>query len=262
MVDMPLQVQFLLAATAATTVLLLYNKVATPWLRECAWSTPDRVQSKAMYGLWRMETVFPAWLTALHFFSFAVSCVLGSVAICCGVGWVLLTVAPDHPTVVMRTIQFLGKVFATSSMVAILWVPARDGWSKLRRARSDDAVRKVRKLPVTVVTGYLGAGKSTLIQRLLSEQHGMRILVVENELGEVGIDHELLLQHADKEDVILLNNGCLCCRVRRDLVTVLRALVSSTFLEALPCCFMLTSSTLVTCYGSGRQDAAPRRLCH
>ena len=79
-------------------------------------------------------------------------------------------------------------------------------------------------LPVTIVTGYLGAGKSTLVQRILTEEHGSRILVIENELGAVGVDHELLLREAQPEEVVLLSNGCVCCRVRKDLITTLLAL--------------------------------------
>ena len=77
---------------------------------------------------------------------------------------------------------------------------------------------------MTIVTGYLGAGKSTLVQRILTEEHGARILVIENELGAVGVDHELLLREAQPEEVVLLSNGCVCCRVRKDLITTLLAL--------------------------------------
>ncbi len=75
------------------------------------------------------------------------------------------------------------------------------------------------KIPVTVLTGYLGAGKTTLLNRILTEQHGKRIAVIENEFGEVGIDHELVI-NAD-EEVFEMNNGCICCTVRGDLIRVL-----------------------------------------
>lgn len=76
-------------------------------------------------------------------------------------------------------------------------------------------------VPVTVLTGFLGSGKTTLLQRVLSEAHGQRIAVIENEYGEVGIDHELLKNIAGAEEIIELSNGCICCSVRDDLVRVL-----------------------------------------
>ncbi len=74
-------------------------------------------------------------------------------------------------------------------------------------------------IPVTVLTGYLGAGKTTLLNRILSDDHGRRIAVIENEFGEVGIDNDLLLEST--EQVVVMNNGCLCCTVRGDLVRIL-----------------------------------------
>ena len=82
-----------------------------------------------------------------------------------------------------------------------------------------------KRLPVTVVTGFLGSGKSTLLKRILSEEHGKRLLVIENELGEEAIDHELLQQEHGREEVVVLKNGCLCCTVREDLRAALRALL-------------------------------------
>ncbi len=76
-----------------------------------------------------------------------------------------------------------------------------------------------KKIPVTVLTGFLGSGKTTLLNRILSEQHGMRVAVIENEFGEVGIDQELVI-NAD-EEVFQMNNGCICCTVRGDLIRIL-----------------------------------------
>jgi G3E family GTPase len=75
-------------------------------------------------------------------------------------------------------------------------------------------------VPVTILTGFLGAGKTTLLNRILQEQHGHRIAVIENEFGEAGIDNEILLQNAD-EQIVEMNNGCICCTVRGDLVRIL-----------------------------------------
>ncbi len=78
-------------------------------------------------------------------------------------------------------------------------------------------------IPVTVLTGFLGAGKTTLLNRILSEQHGQRIAVIENEFGAEGIDNEILVQDKD-EQIIEMNNGCICCTVRGDLVRILKEL--------------------------------------
>nr|WP_235013296.1 GTP-binding protein [Spiribacter sp. SSL99] len=74
----------------------------------------------------------------------------------------------------------------------------------------------MEKLPVTLITGYLGAGKTTLLNRILTEDHGQRICVIVNEFGEVGIDNELIV--TTDEEVIEMNNGCICCTVRSDLI--------------------------------------------
>jgi G3E family GTPase len=73
--------------------------------------------------------------------------------------------------------------------------------------------------PVTILAGFLGAGKTTLLNRILTESHGQRIAVIENEFGEIGIDNALLVQ--DQEQIVEMNNGCICCTVRGDLVRIL-----------------------------------------
>jgi len=75
-------------------------------------------------------------------------------------------------------------------------------------------------VPVTILTGFLGSGKTTLLNRILKEQHGHRIAVIQNEFGDAGIDAELLVQDAD-EQIIEMNNGCICCTVRGDMVRIL-----------------------------------------
>ncbi|MBM3564063.1 MAG: GTP-binding protein [Alphaproteobacteria bacterium] len=79
-------------------------------------------------------------------------------------------------------------------------------------------------IPVTLITGFLGAGKTTLLNRILTERHEERIAVIENEFGEAGIDHELLVQ--GEEQIVEMNNGCICCTVRGDLVRILGELAA------------------------------------
>ena len=76
------------------------------------------------------------------------------------------------------------------------------------------------QIPVTILTGFLGSGKTTLLNRILKERHGHRIAVIENEFGEAGIDNELLVQDRE-EQIVEMNNGCICCTVRGDLVRIL-----------------------------------------
>ncbi|TIN11950.1 GTP-binding protein [Mesorhizobium sp.] len=79
------------------------------------------------------------------------------------------------------------------------------------------------QIPVTVLTGYLGAGKTTLLNRILSESHGKRYAVIVNEFGEIGIDNELIVE--SDEEIYEMNNGCVCCTVRGDLIRVVEGLM-------------------------------------
>ena len=81
----------------------------------------------------------------------------------------------------------------------------------------------VNPVPVTVLTGYLGAGKTTLLNRILTHEHGKKIAVIVNEFGEVGIDSQLVVN--TDEEILEMNNGCICCTVRGDLIRIISNLI-------------------------------------
>ncbi|MEM0900097.1 MAG: GTP-binding protein [Pseudomonadota bacterium] len=81
----------------------------------------------------------------------------------------------------------------------------------------------ITKTPVTVLTGYLGAGKTTLLNRILTENHGKKYAVIVNEFGEIGIDNDLVVD--TDEEIFEMNNGCICCTVRGDLIRILGGLM-------------------------------------
>jgi G3E family GTPase len=80
-------------------------------------------------------------------------------------------------------------------------------------------ITNFQPIPVTVLTGYLGAGKTTLLNRILTYEHGMKVAVIVNEFGEVGIDHQLVVN--TDEEIFEMNNGCICCTVRGDLIRMI-----------------------------------------
>ncbi|PPS44774.1 GTP-binding protein [Chroococcidiopsis sp. TS-821] len=85
------------------------------------------------------------------------------------------------------------------------------------------AYLKVKPTPVTVITGYLGAGKTTLLNRILTHKHGKKVAVIVNEFGEVGIDAQLVID--TDEEILEMNNGCICCTVRGDLIRIVNNLM-------------------------------------
>ena len=80
-------------------------------------------------------------------------------------------------------------------------------------------------IPATILTGFLGSGKTTLLKRVLSEAHGQKIAIIENEFGEENIDNDILVTDS-KEQIIQMSNGCICCTIREDLREALQLLAS------------------------------------
>jgi hypothetical protein len=115
-----------------------------------------------------------------------------------------------------------------------LVVSPADEEAKAKMAKLEDtsalATDTNRKVPCTILTGFLGSGKTTLLNHILQAHHGKRIAVIENEFGEVGIDDGLVQggSMAEEENIVEMNNGCICCTVRGDLIAGLKKLVKNS----------------------------------
>ena len=84
------------------------------------------------------------------------------------------------------------------------------------------------RVPVTIITGFLGSGKTTLVNHILTEKHGLRLAVIENEFGEIGVDDLLIKsnrKHESDEEIVEMLNGCICCTVRTDLIQLIKKML-------------------------------------
>jgi len=139
---------------------------------------------------------------------------------------VLAGIAAMHSLCKDSLMASLATVLIVVSLLHALWTERKKDKEKEAEEEKKKGPKLMErgekgKLPVTIVTGFLGAGKTTLVNHILHEQKDYKILVIENEVGEEGIDNKLLVD-IDTEDIVLLSNGCICCKVRSDLIQVLK----------------------------------------
>ena len=231
---------YLIACFLTVGVMALIRSHGYRWLRRRVWPDSAQAARTRTAQLWRFVPAMPRRVVALSYASFVLTCLLAAVALGLAITWLLARAVPTARPSAAAVIGACTAVAAVGALLGIAHLSRTDSEKPVAMSASPTAAATTtvaaaattaataanppEALPVTIVTGYLGAGKSTLVQRILTEEHGSRILVIENELGAVGVDHELLLREAQPEEVVLLSNGCVCCRVRKDLITTLLAL--------------------------------------
>src|SRR3989338_9783999 len=93
---------------------------------------------------------------------------------------------------------------------------------KIKSKKVNDTLT-FKRLPITIITGYLGSGKTTLVNYILQNNKGLKVAVIVNEFGEIGIDNQLIV--STKEDIIELSNGCICCQVRGDIIEMILKII-------------------------------------
>merc|ERR1712048_1142838 len=124
--------------------------------------------------------------------------------------------------------------------------------AKARKGAAESAMSQgTGKVSCSILTGFLGSGKTTLLNNILRTMHGKRIAVIENEFGEVGIDDDLVARSMEtEENIVEMNNGCICCTVRGDLIAGLKKLVKKSIVENKPLDGIIIETT-------GLADPAP-----
>lgn len=215
-------------ATSAAIILLTLSGLTIIMIDHQTKSRQKRLAASLTQGFWKFTPtqVDDAKNRKLNWMKLILAGMMAS----CTVMSITVKYLKLSKAVILCTTIFVGWVtFLTAALAKKATKPKtvdnddvdRSGWkAKLKGTVSTDDNR----LPVTIVTGFLGSGKTTLVKKVLDNTAGIRVLVIENEVGLEGIDHDLLLQHTGKEEIILMNNGCICCTVRKDLIETFRGM--------------------------------------